>query len=167
MSGIIAAFETENALRCAVASLRDRQIGYETYTPKPLDENPAGSSLPLVMFIAGMAGFCGSFLFMTWGYVWYWAIDIGGRPTFSWPAFVPIAFELGILSAVAAGFIGYFVICALPRLYEPVSNCASIRRATRDLWLVAVENDDWDCLAQAHRLLADHRPLLVEEIGEE
>jgi hypothetical protein len=167
MSGILAVFETERALTHALSALRERRFGFETYTPKPLDEHPTGSPLPLVMFIAGMVGFCGFFFLLTWVNVWNWPIDIGGRPLFSWPAFVPITFELGILSAVGAGFIGYFVINGMPRLYEPIDNCESMRRAMRDWWIVAIESKDATRLAQARALLASHAPLRIEEIPEE
>ena len=66
------------------------------------------------MFIAGMIGFLRLLLLLTWESAWNWPIDIGGRPPFSWPVFVPIAFELGILCAVGAGFLGYFVINRMP-----------------------------------------------------
>jgi hypothetical protein len=167
MSGILAAFETEHSMCDALAALRHQQFYFETYTPKPLDENPTGSPLPLVMFIAGMVGFVGFFFLMTWAYVWDWPINIGGRPLFSWPVFVPIAFELGILSAVGAGFIGYFAINRMPKLYEPIDNCESMRRAMRDLWIVAIEDHDARRLRQARQLLALHTPLRIEEIPEE
>lgn len=167
MSGILAAFETETALARALATLQERHLEYETYTPAPLDENPSGSPLPLVMFIAGMVGFLGFFFLLTWVNVWNWPLDIGGRPPFSWPTFVPITFELGILSAVTAGFIGYFVVNRMPCLYAPIDNCESMRRAMRDLWIVAVESEDGDQLELAHRLLAGHAPLRIEEIPAE
>lgn len=167
MSGFLAAFETEAALVRALSTLREHRLQYETYTPKPLDEKPSGSPLPLVMFIAGMIAFCGFFFLLTWVNVWNWPIDIGGRPLFSWPVFVPITFELGILSAVAVGMIGYFAVNRMPCLYAPIDNCRSMRRAMRDLWIVAVESKDADLLALARRLLAGQSPLRIEEIPEE
>jgi hypothetical protein len=164
MSGMLAAFSTEAELRDALARLREHDLDYETYTPKPLDEKPSGSPLPLIMFIAGMIGFCGFFFLLTWVDVWNWPLDIGGRPPFSWPTFVPITFELGILSAVTAGIIGFFVVNRMPRLYEPIDNCLSMRRSMRDLWIVAIESDDSDRLSLAHRLLVDQVPLQIEEI---
>jgi hypothetical protein len=167
MTGIVAAFERESDLIEAIAALRVHKFGYETYTPKPLDEHPTGSPLPLVMFIGGMIGFCGFFFLLTWVNVWNWPIDIGGRPLFSWPVFVPIVFELGILSAVVAGFIGYFIINRMPRLYEPVDNCESMRRAMQDLWIVAVESEDAQRVFQAGDVLAKYHPLCMEEIPAE
>jgi hypothetical protein len=167
MTGILAAFERECELIDAIAALQTHRFEYETYTPKPLDEHPTGSPLPLIMFIAGMVGFCGFFFLMTWVNVWNWPIDIGGRPLLSWPVFVPITFELGILSAVVAGFVGYFIINRMPRLYEPIDSCESMRRAMRDLWIVAVESGDAGHVARAGRLLARYRPLRMEEIPEE
>ena len=167
MNGILAAFKSETELVKAVSALRDSQFSFETYTPKALDEHPSGSPLPLIMFIAGMVGFCGFFFLLTWVNVWNLPIDIGGRPLFSWPTFVPITFELGILSAVGAGFIGFFVINRMPRLYEPIDNCRSMRRAMRDLWIVAVDEGDAARMSQARDLLAGYRPLRIEGIPEE
>jgi hypothetical protein len=167
MSGVLAAFESEAELVSAIDTLRDQQFSFETYTPKPLDEHPSGSPLPLIMFIAGMVGFCGFFFLLTWVNVWNWPIDIGGRPLLSWPTFVPITFELGILSAVVAGFIGYFIINRMPRLYEPIDNCEAMRRAMRDLWIVAVNSDDAAHVSRAGDLLARHHPLLIEGIPPE
>jgi hypothetical protein len=167
MSGVLAAFATEHALRSALTALQDRHIAYETYTPKPLDEHPTGSPLPLLMFIVGMVAFLGFFFLLTWAYVWDWPIDIGGRPLFSWPVFVPITFELGILAAVAAGFLGYFVINGMPRLYAPIDNCVSMRDAMRDTWIVAVETADGRLVTRARRLLERHAPLRIEDIPDE
>lgn len=167
MSGILAAFENEHALSGAIDVLREHRFAYETYTPKPLDRNPTGSPLPLLMFIAGMIGFCGFFALLTWVSVWDLPINIGGRPPFSWPTFVPVTFELGIVCAVAAGFLGYFVINRMPRLYEPIDNCASMGRVMSDLWVVAVETDDNVRLTHANELLKRCAPLRIEEIPSE
>ena len=128
MKGVLAGFTSERALNRAVERLVAEKLkNIETYTPKPLNEEaePTGSPLPLAMFIAGMLGFVGFLLLMTYADVRAYPLDIGGRPQFAWPAFIPIAFELGVLCAMGAGFFGYFWLCRLPKLYDPVDDCDS------------------------------------------
>ena len=118
MSGIVAAFETQQALEHALARLRAERIGMiETYTPKALtdDETGVGSPLPLMIFLAGMIGAAAMFGLETYADVVNWPVDVGGRPAFSWPAFVPIAFEVGVLFAITTGFFGYFIVNRMPR----------------------------------------------------
>ena len=166
MKGVLAGFETEQALRRALERLADERVeGVETYTPISLDKNAAGSPLPLAMFIAGMFGFAAFFGLMAYADVWAFPIDIGGRPDFSWPSFVPIAFELAILCAVGAGFFGYFAICRMPKLYDPVDGCESFRRASMDGWFVAVRSADPQRISNARALLDVLRPSSVEEFS--
>ena len=166
MTGVLAGFETEAALRCALDRLAAERVGVvETYTPRALDEHPSGSLLPLAMFVAGMIGFVGFFLLMTYADTSAYRIDIGGRPDFAWPSFIPIAFELGVLCAMGAGLLGYFVVCRMPRLYDPVDECGSFRRASRDVWFVAVRAEDRAQLGRARALLDALRPSSIEEFA--
>ncbi len=166
MSGVLAGFETEAALRTALSHLAETNGGsVETYTPQPLDEHPTGSPLPLLMFLAGLVGFLGFFVLMAYADLWAFPLNIGGRPKLAWPSFVPIAFELGALSAMAAGFFGYFLICRMPRLYEPIDECDSFRRASRDVWFVAFRSADKRHVAHARAALAALRPASIEEFS--
>jgi Protein of unknown function (DUF3341) len=166
MSGVLAGFDTEDALRHALDRLAAEHVrGVETYTPKALDEHPTGSPLPLMMFLAGVLGFVGFFLLMAYADLWAYPLDIGGRPDFAWPSFVPIAFELAVLCAMGAGFFGYFVLCRMPRPYDPIDECASFRRASRDGWFVAIRSTDPRHLTQAHAVLDALRPTSVEEFS--
>jgi hypothetical protein len=140
MSSVLAAFHDQQALLSALHRLRSAELGpLETYTPQPLAEG--ASPLPLAIFAAGVLAMAASFALQVYANAWAFPLDIGGRPRFSWPAFVPIALENGILAAMAVGFFGYLLVNRLPRLYEPIDEAMAIRRASRDFWCVAVRTD--------------------------
>ena len=166
MNGLLAGFDSPHDLQHALGRLREARIEVlETYTPAPLEEETYGSPLPLAMFVAGIAGFVGCFLLMTYADVYAYPLDIGGRPTFAWPAFVPIAFEVGVLCAMVVGFFGYFIVCRMPQLYDPVDECERFRRASRDGWFVAIRSSDPEHVAQARTLIDTLHPTSVEEFS--
>jgi hypothetical protein len=169
VNALLAGFDSEQGLRRALEHLRAAGIAnLETYTPRPLLEEPeaesAGSTLPLLMFVSGMLGFAGFFLLMTYADTRAYPLDIGGRPNFAWPTFVPIAFELGVLCAMVTGFVGYFVICRMPRLYDPVDACEHFPDASRDGWFVAVHARESEALAKVRDVLDPLEPSSIEEI---
>ncbi len=166
MTGVLAGFESEQALRQALARLAAAQVtNVDTYTPAPLEDDVPHSPLPLAMFVAGMLGFIGCMGLMAYADVVAYPLDIGGRPKFAWPAFVPIAFEVGVLCAMAVGFFGYFVVCRMPQLYDPIDDCDSLRTAMRDGWFVAVSASDAQELARARAILDPLNPASVEEFS--
>lgn len=167
MRRVLAEFESAQALREAVERLAAADVReIETYTPAPLDEDSSGSPLPLTMFVAGMLGCIGAMLLMTYADVYAYPLNVGGRPRFAWPAFVPIAFEIGVLCAMVAGFVGYFVVCRMPRLYDPIDECERFREASRDGWFVAVRSEDFDRLAKVRAVLGKMRSVSIEEFAE-
>lgn len=140
MNSVLAAFNDQGALESALHRLSSANLGpLETYTPQPLVEGV--SPLPLAIFVSGVLTMAASFALQAYANVSAYPLDIGGRPRFSWPAFVPIALETGILAAVVVGFFGYLILNRLPRLYEPIDEATTIRRASRDFWCVAVCTD--------------------------
>jgi hypothetical protein len=56
----------------------------------------------------------------------------GGRPLNSWPVFLLVPFEFGVLVAAAAGLVAFFLLCRLPRLHEPTFDIEGVERATAD-----------------------------------
>jgi hypothetical protein len=143
MKIIVGSFETEQKLVEALPRLRDAGLGYlETYTPGFVQNAHAKpSALPLVVLIAGVLGMIGSFLLQSYATMVSYPVNIGGRPAFSWPAFVPVAFENGILAAVLAGFVGFLVVNRLPSLYRPEDEAMLLRHASRNRWCVAIRTE--------------------------
>jgi hypothetical protein len=163
MNRLLAGFDSSQGLQQALERLREAGIDVlETYTPGPVGTQVGGSTLPLAMCAAGMAGFVGCCVLMTYADVVAYPLNIGGRPAFAWPAFVPIAFEVGALCAMVAGFFGYFMVCRMPQLYDPVDECDSVRRASRDGWFVAIATGDPESTAQARAVLDALQPTSIE-----
>jgi ActD protein len=166
-AGLVAMFATEQALSDALEHLRAVPLReLRTYTPKPLELEPPHSPLPLIVLIAGLLGLAGGFAMQVLANTTAYPLDIGGRPENSWPAFIPITFELGVLAAVLAGVFGYFAINRMPRLYERIDELAVIREAMRDGWLIVLRTEDPERLEQARSMLEELHPVAIEELPE-
>lgn len=148
MSGLAAEFAAEASLLGAAERLRDaglRQI--EAYTPYPveaLDEllpRPF-NFLPALVFAAGILGLAGGFLLQWIGAAVAYPLDVGGRPPASWPAFIPIAFEIAVLCAVSAGFFGFFAGARLPKPYQPIAALPDFERASQDRFFLVIDDSD-------------------------
>jgi hypothetical protein len=161
MTLIVASFVSETGLAEALPRLR--ALGaVETYTPQPPhDDRP--SILPLVVLLAGLLGAGAGFGMQVYANTIGYPVDIGGRPEFSWPAFVPIAFEIGVLTAMLAGFFGYLVVNRLPHLYDTVDEAMLMRGASRDRWCVAIRTGE---PTRTHDLLRTLAAEQVEELPE-
>ncbi len=56
-------------------------------------------------------------------------INVGGRPLYSWPSFIPILFELTVLLASCGAFFGTLALCGFPRPNFPLFNLPKVRRS--------------------------------------
>jgi Protein of unknown function (DUF3341) len=146
--GLLAEFNDPDALIAAVK--RARAAGYtklDAYTPYPIGEvadalgNPK-SEMGTVMFIGGICGAAFGFLMECWVSMVDYPLNIGGRPTFSWPSFIPITFELMVLTASLSGLFGLLALCGLPQLYHPLFNVPRFALASRDKFFLCIEAQD-------------------------
>jgi hypothetical protein len=146
--GLLAEFPTADAL--IAATRKARAEGYtlmDTHTPYPVGETADALGFPksemgVVMFIGGLTGAISGFLMQYWDNAYGYSLNIGGRPYNSWPSFIPITFEMMVLTASLSGLFGLMALCGLPRLNHPLFNSKAFDRATRDRFFLSVEATD-------------------------
>jgi hypothetical protein len=166
-AGVLAVFAGEAEWVRAHQRLLETGIdGIETYSPVPAAASSTTSALPGLVAAAGLLGALLGFGMQIYAATIAYPLDIGGRPDFSWPSFVPIAFEIGALCAVLTGFFGFFIVNRLPRLYDPIDACPGMRNCMRSEWVLAVRSLDASRNEAARRLLAACHPTSLEDIPE-
>ncbi len=164
---IVATFPNQPSLLHAAAHLRHQPgARVETYTAEePAVAEAAAdttlSRIPLVILGAFLVGAIGFFLLQTYATTLGYYMGIGGRPAFAWPSFIPNAFEVGVLSAIAAGLLAFLIANRMPRLWDPVDEAPAIRRVMRGANVLTLEGlED----GHARELLAPLSPVRVEAL---
>jgi hypothetical protein len=170
--GLLAEFNTPGELVQATEAAH--AAGYrrmECYTPYPVEEAAVAlrfhkNRVPLVTLLGGLMGVTTAFLMETWIAVWSYPLNIGGRPLFSWPAFIIPAYEWTILFAGLSAAFGMCALNGLPQLYHPLFNAPNFRNgATTDKFFLCLEALDpkFD-LVEAKRYLESFQPVSVVEV---
>jgi Protein of unknown function (DUF3341) len=171
--GLLAEFETGDAM--AAAARKATAAGYtrmDCYSPYPVGDAADAMGFPKsemgpVMFIGGLTGACAGFLMQYWANAYGYPLNVGGRPYFSWPSFIPITFEMMVLTTALTGLFGLIAICGLPRYNHPLFNSKAFDRASRDRFFLCIESVDPKYDAAATRaFLNELHPLSVEEVVE-
>jgi hypothetical protein len=146
--GLLAEFENPDDLVAAVR--RARAAGYrkmDAYTPFPVEHlaEELGfhhTYLPLIVFVAGLIGCVGGFFLQYWISVIDYPLNIGGRPLNSWPAFIPVTFEMTILVAALAAVLAMLGLNGLPMPYHPLFNSPQFALASRNRFFLCIEAND-------------------------
>jgi hypothetical protein len=170
--GLLAEFNTPGELVQATEAAH--AAGYrrmECYTPYPVEEAAVAlrfhkNRVPLVTLLGGLMGVTTAFLMETWIAVWSYPLNIGGRPLFSWPAFIIPAYEWTILFAGLSAAFGMVALNGLPQLYHPLFNAPNFRQGvTTDKFFLCLEaTDPRFSIMETRALLEQFSPASVVEV---
>jgi hypothetical protein len=146
--GLMAEFSTADGMIAALRTLRG--WGYselDAFTPYPLEEaerlvQPRRSRLPYVVLGFGLLGAGGAYFLQWYFSAVLYPLNVGGRPPHMPLAFVPITFEMGVLLAGVAAFLGVLGFGKLVRLWDPVFEVGGFERASDDRFWVLVDGRD-------------------------
>jgi hypothetical protein len=94
------------------------------------------------MLIGGLLGCLGGFSLVYYCVALAYPLNVGGRPLFGWPSYIPVTFEVTVLTSALFGVIGMFVVNDLPLPYHPVFDHPDFDRATSDRFFLCIEAKD-------------------------
>lgn len=169
--GLLARYETPADIFHACEKVRDSGYSkWDACTPFPVHglERAMGlkpSFLPWLVFIGGITGCVTAISFMVWVSAYDYPLNIGGKPTWSIPAFIPITFEFTVLLSCLTCFFGLWGICRLPQLFHPAFKSKAFERVTDDKFFIIIETADpkFDA-AKTKKLLEETGASLIEEL---
>ena len=169
--GILAEFDTPGELVEAARKVRDAGYAdWDCYTPFPVHGiDPAmgikRTMLPLVIFGGGFTGAIGGLLLQWYCNSYSWGWNISGKPTWSIPANIPIAYELAILLAVFCSFFGMWIANKLPQVWHPLFRSDRFLRVSDDGFFIGIEARDRRFDAEkTQKLLQDAGAIATENI---
>ncbi|HYK88455.1 MAG TPA: DUF3341 domain-containing protein, partial [Acidobacteriota bacterium] len=146
--GLMADFAEPDQLLAAVH--RAYEEGYrkmDAYSPFPIEGLAEAlgfrrNMVPLIVLIGGITGCLSGFFLQYYVAVMNYPLNIGGRPLNSWPAFIPITFEMTVLFAALFAVFGMLALNRLPMPYHPVFNVPEFELATRNRLFLCIESED-------------------------
>lgn len=155
---ILGLFEDPDDMMHGIDKLQENNISiYDVYTPMPIHgiENKLGvkrSRLPIVAFCCGVTGAITAFSMIYYMMVHDWPMNIGGKPNFALPDFIPITFEWTVLFCAFGMVAAFFYRTHLfpgraPRVME--------LRATADRFVIAIDANKGFDVDKINSLLKD------------
>lgn len=169
--GLLAEFADPTEL--VAAARRVHEAGYrrvEAYSPFPIEELTEAlgfrrNRLPLIVLLGGITGALTGYLMQYWTAAVAYPINVGGRPFHSWPAFIPITFEMTVLFAAVSAVLGMLALNGLPMPYHPVFNVPRFALASRERFFLLIASVDplFDAV-ETRRFLERLLPRQISEV---
>jgi hypothetical protein len=140
LHGLIAEFDEPGPL--LEATRQAYAAGYrrlDAYTPFHVEGvvealGMRNTGVPIITLLCGITGGLAGYGMQYYAAAIHYPLNIGGRPLHSWPAFVPITFELTILFAALGTVIGMLILNGLPRHHQDRDQLAHLHDGTSHTW---------------------------------
>ena len=172
--GLLAEFNTPadlvNATEAAYAAGYRRM---DAFSPYPVEEAATAMGwtskqdrVSLVCLMGGILGGLAMFNLETWVSVFAYPLNIGGRPLYSWVAFIIPAYEWTILWAGLSAAFGMLALNGLPSPYHPLFNAPNFASgATTDKFFLCLEaHDPKFSVTETRAFLEKFSPVSVVEV---
>ena len=146
--GALAEFSSPRALYHACEQVRDAGYrSWDAHSPFPVHGLERAMGLPpsrvgWVVFFAGITGAGGAMLMQWWMAAVDYPLVISGKPLFSWPAFVPVMFELMVLFAAFGALLSMLHFNKLPMFFHSLFRSERFERVTDDKFFISIEASD-------------------------
>jgi hypothetical protein len=162
--GVLAQFNEPWDLFQACERVRDAGFTrWDAHSPFPVHglERAMGlrrSRLGWVVFGCALFGAALGFGLQWWIHTQDYPLVISGKPYSSWPAFIPVTFELAVLCGALGAVLGMFHFNKLPRWHHPLLRLDRFAQTTTDGFFISIEASD-------PKFAADRTPEFLKEIG--
>ena len=146
--GLLAEFETVDGVLAAAAKVH--QAGFtrwDVHSPFPIHgiDHVMGirpTILPWLVLGGGLSGLVGGVGLQWFCNAFAYPLIISGKPFWSLPANIPVAFECTILLPALTAVFGMLALNKLPMLYNPLFKSERFRRVTDDRFFVVIDASD-------------------------
>jgi Protein of unknown function (DUF3341) len=146
--GILAEFATPAELYHVCERVRDAGFTrWDAHSPFPVHglSNAMGlrrSTLPWIVLVMALTGAALGFILQWWVHTSAYPLVISGKPFFTWPAFIPVTFEVSVLFGALGAVFGMLGLNRLPMHHHPLFKSKVFGRASDDAFFISIES--WD-----------------------
>ena len=146
--GVLAEFDNvDKVMRAAEMVRRAGFTRWDVHSPFPIHgiDYVMGikpTILPWLVLGMGLMGLAGGIALQWYANAYAYQFVISGKPFWSLPANIPVAFETTILCAAYTAVFGMIALNRLPQLYNPLFKIPRFKRVTQDRFFVAIDAAD-------------------------
>jgi hypothetical protein len=156
--GLLAEYKGAEELLHAAKGFRDKGFTkWDVHSPYPIHGMDAAmglkdSVLGWIVLVCGATGLANAIFLQVFANVGEiatmaptlsgYSLNIGGKPYASWPAFVPIMFEMMVLFSAFGALLGMLALNRLPRWHNPLFNVKAFEAFSDDKFFLSVDASD-------------------------